>query len=125
MEEDQFRHDGRVLSIEDLALENVGSMLRAQNMPTELRLSSVHTALFRSSAPPGEECIVPPLIDWEEVRYCRHGRQHWNHNGCSCGCKLDDLPAPTAQVLDAFIQIVDAVVGACHARLLDWSIAWL
>mmetsp|Transcript_67480 Transcript_67480/g.133811 ORF Transcript_67480/g.133811 Transcript_67480/m.133811 type:complete len:523 (-) Transcript_67480:14-1582(-) len=123
MEEDKFRHEGRVLSLQDLTLDNVGSMLRAQNMPTELRLGCVHTALFRSSAPPGQELTISPLIDWEEVQYCQHRRQHWNPNvSAGCGCKLTTLPPPTAEVVRAFIKIMDAVVGACHAKLLDWSI---
>lgn len=30
-----------------------------------------------------------PLIDWEEVHYCRHGRQHWGRTGNGeCSCKL-------------------------------------
>ena len=123
LDDDSYLHDGKKVDITETTVASVTSLLHAQHLDTELRLGCVHSMLFRSSAPPGETLLCQPFMDWDEVRYCRHGHQHYSHTGSAhCGCKLTDLPPTTATVVGTFITVTDAVVAACHAGVLDWSV---
>lgn len=123
MDDDSYLHNGEKVHITETTLATLGSLLHAQHLDTELRLGCVHSMLFRSSAPPGETLICRPLIDWDEVCYCRHGHQHYSHMGSRhCSCKLTNLPPATETVCSTFIKVLDTVVAACHANLLDWSV---
>ena len=123
LDDDSYLHDGKKVDITETTVASVTSLLHAQHLDTELRLGCVHSMLFRSSAPPGETLLCQPFMDWDEVRYCRHGHQHYSHAGSAhCGCKLTDLPPTTATVVGTFITVTDAVVAACHAGVLDWSL---
>ena len=117
-----FLHHGKRVLLQQTSLETVGSMLCSKHIPTKLRLGYLHSCLFRSSTPPGEEPIGPPLVDWDEVVYCCHGNRQRLHNvpADGCSCVAPSLPPATAAVVQAFITIIDGLVAA--RGTLDWSI---
>ena len=114
-------HEGRRFRLSQTTCQNVSIMLKAAQIPTKLRLGYLHSCLFRSSTPPGEEPFGPALIDWDEVVYCRHGsRQRLHGVGADdCGC-TSTLPAATASVVRAFIGIMDGLAAARDT--FDWTI---
>ena len=64
------------------------SVRRTFDSMVRFELKKLACGLGRPSGGP-HSVTTTPLIDWEEVHYCRHGRQHWGKTGNGeCSCKL-------------------------------------
>ena len=61
MDQLDYAHGNRRLRIGQTTVDSVGSFMLADHIPTQLRLAYVHSVLFRSSTPPGEEQLGPCL----------------------------------------------------------------
>ena len=115
-------HGGRPFHLTETSIETVGVMLKAQHIPTKLRLGYLHACLFSSSTPPGEAPMGRSLIEWDEVVRDEDGNPHELPTTAAAahGCKATSLPPTTASVVAKFIKIMDAFVAARGA--LDWSL---
>ena len=113
---------GKRFRLSQTSLDTVGIMLSNKLIPTKLRLGYLHSCLFRSSTPPGDERTGPHLIDWDECVYCSHENPMQLHGIAAdeCGCLPSNLPDCTAEAVRGYIIIMDALAAA--RETFDWSL---